>query len=96
MCGECKLRLTVKDLTGLGSDLHLICERCQGTRRLPGVSPFQREIFQSVQSLSPAAFVQRARTHVETVNELSEVLRRLVVRVVGRDLMNGRTLAVNS
>jgi DNA repair protein RecO (recombination protein O) len=95
-CAECARRLTADEATGLRHDLHLICERCQGSRRLTAVSPFQREIFQSVQSLAPPAFVERAKAHPETVNELSEVLRRIVATVIGRDLMNERTLAVNS
>jgi DNA repair protein RecO (recombination protein O) len=95
-CGECSRPLAADSSAGLRHDLHLICSECQRARRLPHVSSFQRETFQRVQTLSPVAFVEHARPHAETVNELSEVLRRLVAQVLGRDLMNERTLAVNS
>lgn len=94
-CGECSTPLNPGEGAGLDRDLHLICSQCQRSRRLPTVSAVQRDVFHSVQALAPVVFVAHAKHHPETVKELSEVLRRLVVQVVGRDLMNERTLAVN-
>lgn len=95
-CAGCLRPFAAGEVAGLRHDLHLICSQCRRSGRLPQVSQFQRDLFQSVQSLSPVHFVEHAKPHPETVGELSEVLRRLVAQVVGRDLMNERTLAVNS
>lgn len=95
-CAECSNGFSPGEDAGLRRDLHLTCKQCQRAGRLPQVSQFQRDIFRSVQSLSPAAFVEHAKPHPETVTELSDALRRLVAQIVGRDLMSERTLAVNS
>jgi DNA repair protein RecO (recombination protein O) len=95
-CGECRRRMALGEPAGLHHDLHLICEKCRGARRMPAVSPLQRDIFQGAQSLSPAAFVEHADKHAESVGELSEVLRRIIVNVVGHDLLTEQTLAVIS
>jgi DNA repair protein RecO (recombination protein O) len=95
-CGECSRRLMPDEPAGLRHDLHLVCEKCQRSRRLPAVLPLQRDLFQRVQSLAPVVFIEHARPYPDAVNELSEVLRRIITQVLGRELMNERSLAVNS
>ncbi len=95
-CAECGRDLLPGAPSYLWRDVHLLCEACRGTRRLAGISPFHREMLKSVQRLAPVAFVDLARETPATVVELSDIFRRIVVMVVGRELLNERPLAVKS
>ncbi len=95
-CGDCRIHLGGDEPVGLHHNLHLICERCRGSRRMPSVTSLQRDLFHGAQSLGPEVFVERASQHAETVTELSEFMSRIVVSVVGYDLRTDRSLAVNS
>ena len=95
-CGDCRRQMRMDEPAGLHHNLHLICEQCRLTRRMPAVSRLQREIFQGAHSIAPAVFVEHARDHDETVAELSEVMRRIIVNVVGHDPGAEQMLAANS
>lgn len=95
-CAECSRRLALESPASLSHDLHLVCDDCRGKRRLPAVTDVQRTIFGNVQILPPTAFVEKSRGRAETVSELSEMLRRIVTQVVGRDLVVGRSLALTT
>lgn len=95
-CGDCSRSLDLEESASLRHDLHLLCEQCRGSQRLTPISKVEREIFLNVQKLAPAVFVERAKPHTKTVTQLSEPLRRIIMQVVGRDLIKERTLAVNS
>ncbi len=95
-CDECERQLTNNEPASMRADFHLVCDNCRRTRRLSSVSPLQLEVFHSVQKVSPPKFIELTNTRTETVIELSAILRRIITQVVGRDLMNERTLAVNS
>ena len=93
-CDECRRMLT-NEPASLRADFHLVCEKCRGTRRLEPLPASRLEVFHSVQKVSPQTFLELSTTRTEVVVELSAILRRIIMQVVGRDLMNERTLAVN-
>ncbi|MEO7674391.1 MAG: DNA repair protein RecO [Pyrinomonadaceae bacterium] len=95
-CDECERQLIKSESASMRNDFQLVCEKCRGTRRLSPVSPIHLEVFHSVQKVSPPKFLELTNAHAETVIELSAILRRIITQVVGRDLMNERTIAVNS
>ncbi|MCC6327441.1 MAG: DNA repair protein RecO [Acidobacteria bacterium] len=94
-CGDCGQILPDDREPGLWRDLHLICGNCQGSRKMAAVSGLSRSLFVSVKRLTPAAYVQRARTEPDAVRELSGLLRHVIVNVVGREIAAERTLAAN-
>lgn len=95
-CDECKRTLGAKEPASLRADFHLICDNCRRTRRLEPISPSHLEAFHSVQKFPPSKFLELTDARTDTVIELSAILRRIITQVVGRDLMNERTLAINS
>ncbi len=95
-CDECERTLAANEQASLRPDFHLICGNCLRTRRLSPISPMHLEVFHSVQKLPPNKFLELTNERAETVIELSAILRSIITQVVGRDLMNERTLAVNS
>ena len=95
-CDECERTLAVNEAAALRPDFHLICDNCRKARRLSLISPEHLEVFHSVQKVPPLKFLELTNGRTETVIELSAILRRIITQVVGRDLMNERTIAVNS
>lgn len=95
-CDECERQLSKSESASMRNDFHLVCDNCHRTRRLSRISPLQLDVFHSVQKFSPPAFLELANAHGETVIELSVILRLIITQVIGRDLMNEKTLAVNS
>jgi DNA repair protein RecO (recombination protein O) len=95
-CDECERTLAVNEAASLRTDFHLICDNCRKARWLSPISPEQLEVFHSVQKVPPPKFLELTNARTDTVIELSAILRRIITQVVGRDLMNERTLAVNS
>ena len=95
-CDECTRQLTTAESAYLRADFHLICDSCRGAKRMPEVLPTYREVFRNVQRVAPKSFIELVSSGTQTLNELSEVLRRIITQVVGRDLLNEKTLAVTS
>ncbi len=86
-CAACSRAIDESDDLTLRADLHLVCRQC---RRSPGLAPFTAQMFianRNVQKLTPQNFVGRS-SEDETVAALSAVLRRIIVQVVGRDVLN--------
>jgi DNA repair protein RecO (recombination protein O) len=95
-CDRCFRPLAGEDELTLRADLHLVCRQC---RRSSGLTPFTGLMaiaYRDAQKLSPQKFVGVTAKDVETVSALSAVLRRIIAQVVGRDILNESTLAVNS
>ena len=92
----CSRPVDGEDEITLRSDLHLVCRQC---RRSSGLAPFtvpMADAYRGIQKLTPKKFVGLASKDAETVAALSAVLRRIIAQVVGRDILNENTLAVNS
>lgn len=95
-CGDCGRILDVAETVVLTPDFHLTCAGCRSARHLSPISNIQRELFHSVQKQTPTAFLRIANQNHEAVIDLSSVLRQIISRVVGRDLMTEAGLALRS
>lgn len=95
VCGDCGTRLSLQEAAYLRADLHLVCESCRRGHPMPAIEKLHRQIFQGVQSLAPQAFVAEYQSSPAAVDDLSNAMRRHVTKIVGRDLLNERTIAVH-
>ena len=95
VCSDCGSALLPQNAAYLRSDLHLICENCRRGHAMPVIERLEREIFDAVQRVAPQAFVDSYQSSPTAIDDLSNAMRRHVTRIVGRDLLNERTLAVH-
>lgn len=95
-CAECGRGVLPQAAAFLFNEVHLLCGACRGTRRLAIISSIHRELLRNIQRFAPAEFVKQANSESSAVAELSSILRRIVAGIVGWELLNGRTLTVNS
>lgn len=86
-CGKCRRPLSAVEGTSLTPGHDLICDECRPPVRLVFIDSTHRTLFRNVQKLSPFAFMVAAREHTVAVTELSTILRGIIARVLGRDLM---------
>ncbi len=95
-CDECERSLAESESAFLRPDFHLICDNCRRTRRFSTVSSEHLRVFHSVQKMPPSKFLDHTTKHAKSVSDLSAILRLIIRQVIGRDLMNEKTFAVNS
>lgn len=88
-CGECKRLIESESTAFLGPDFHLACKSCKRMRSLAEISPGIRQVFSNVQRLSPSDFVMSVENRPDTVSDLSVIMRRIISRVLGRQIPDG-------
>lgn len=78
----------------LQSAYALSCAECQKATGRAQVTPLQREVFISVQKLSPDAFIRFAAERASSINEISALMKRVAAGVAGRDDVGTKSMAV--
>jgi len=94
-CGYCRRSFETHESARLQMNFQLQCSDCKKARTSTVVRSAVREMFASVQKLSPHAFAESTSNNVTEINELSEILRRIFATAIGRDVMvnKGQTIA---
>lgn len=91
-CGKCKTEISFSQVTELNIDFQLICHLCQKHRSKWMINSEQRQIYKSAQLLSPELFIKSCEDKLMNVRELSEVLKRLISQILGREIVGEKVL----
>lgn len=91
-CDICKRELTKPETTNLQINFHLACKNCRKTRSEWTISPEQREVFLVAQRVSPVKFLDLTKDEIEAVNEVSNILKRIISNVLGRETTGEKIL----
>jgi DNA repair protein RecO (recombination protein O) len=94
-CDVCGRTLGADEDTNLQVNFHLLCKTCEKARSNRTISGVHREIYQAVQKLSPPQFVDYAAAKSEPVAEISEVLKRIIAHIIGRESVGEKTLIMS-
>lgn len=95
-CDNCKNILPAEADAGLQINFHLLCRTCRKTGSGWQISPQQREIFGAAQRLSPSKFVEYSKNSSEDVREVSNILRRLISQILGKESIGEKILTAVS
>lgn len=93
-CDRCKNALETD--AGLQINFHLLCRHCRKTGNNQLISPQQRRIFTTAQRLSPTKFVEYAEDFSADVREVSNILRRLISQILGKESVGEKILTAVS
>ena len=93
-CRECGRSFANDEWASLQSTFALFCPNCQKASGRTKVLPIHRQIYSSVQQLSPTAFVNFASVYPDAVAEISGVMKRIAAHVIGREVVGVKSLAV--
>ena len=95
-CNICKLPIGSQDQADLQSTFHLICSNCRRTSGNVAVSLRHRQLYSAAQRLSPSGFVDFAEDYQNEVAAVSQVLRRVISQVIGRDVSIERSFVMSA
>lgn len=94
-CDDCRRELTSNEETSLQINFHLLCKSCQRSRSYWTISPVQRQIFTLAQKFSPEKFVDfTLQKHLE-VREVSNILKKIISNILGKEIISEKVLIAN-
>ncbi len=91
-CDRCGTELNVNETAGLQLNFHLLCTKCRPHKNGLTISPDQREIFLKALRLAPAEFAIRTAEANHDLSEISNVLRRIIAQILGREVVGEKQL----
>ena len=95
-CDLCKRQFDAIEPGRLQSNFHLRCGNCGKFNGNNAIAAIHREVFHSVQKLSPADFIKFASDKATAITEVSNVLKRIISQVIGREIVVEKMRAANS
>jgi len=84
-CDICKRDIQNNEITSLQINFHLACRNCRKTRGDWLISVDEREVFLNAQKVSPTKFLELTESKFEASLEVSNILKRIISNVLGRD-----------
>lgn len=93
VCNNCKNLITLDENSSLQSGFQLLCQNCQKSGTSNKVSAVQKRIFRSAQQLSPPDFVGYSADKPFDVREVSAVLKRIIVSILGKEMIVDKILS---
>ncbi|MBS1793947.1 MAG: DNA repair protein RecO [Acidobacteria bacterium] len=94
-CEICKRPLADNEKTNLQANFQIVCRNCQKTRSNRQIEGEMREIYRAAQRVSPARFLELTAGRLAEVRELSEILKKLISNILGRETIGEKLLLSN-
>ena len=94
-CDECKNPLSATEPADIRSDFQLLCTKCRRATGGPLISGGHRDAFRAALKLSPREFTEFASDKTSDVFDVSQILKRIISNVIGREVAGEKTFAVN-
>lgn len=91
-CDNCDREINDNENTGLQMNFHLLCQNCRKSRSGITVSPGERQIFLTSQTISPAKFIEFADHKVQEVREVSAILKKIIAHILGRESVGEQSM----
>lgn len=94
-CDRCKRELKSNETAGLQISFHLHCSTCQKSRNEWQITPNQRKIFMTAQEISPVRFSEITLKYEKDLKEISQILRRIISQILGREIVGEKILTAS-
>lgn len=95
-CDVCKQELNKSEKGTLLINFHLACQICRKTRNNWIIPSEQREMFLVAQRVSPVKFLEFTKDNIEDVREVSNILKRIISNILGKETVGEKILIVNN
>jgi len=95
-CDNCKRQLNEAEKANLQINFHLICSNCSKTKSSRVISPFQKEIFNTAQKISPLKFADLTKDRLSDVREISSILKKIISNILGKEVVGEKVLVAGS
>ena len=91
-CEICGREIGRSETANLQANFQLACQNCRKTRTNWTVSAEEREIYLAAQKISPHKFLTLTEKKSESVKEVSNVLKRLISNILGRETIGEKIM----
>ncbi|HEY0051729.1 MAG TPA: DNA repair protein RecO [Pyrinomonadaceae bacterium] len=91
-CDNCKRQFGASEKASLQINFHLLCENCQPVKNRNIIGADLRKIYSVAQTLSPVRFAALTEGKIEEIKEVSDILKRLITHILGKELKNDKIL----
>ncbi|MEZ5425558.1 MAG: DNA repair protein RecO [Pyrinomonadaceae bacterium] len=95
-CDRCKKTLDQSQRSTLQINFHLYCSACQKGKNNWLINGEQRRIFTSAQQLPPFEFYLANKNSERNLREISQILRRIISQILGRETIGEKVLLANT
>lgn len=95
-CDDCGLAFGASEPSNLRINFHLLCSRCARSRGDCAVAAEHRGIYQAARTLAPAEFAALVREKPAFILDLSQILRRIISQIIGREVTGEKSLVLGS
>ena len=95
-CGECRRILEPDELSILQIDFRLFCKSCANPKIGSEVTSSARKLFFMAQKVVPDKFVELTSSMEEDLRKVSNILKKIISRVLDRDVFVSDVLDVRS
>lgn len=92
-CAKCSKDFDENQTSNLQMDFNLMCVSCSQGRSVQDISVAERKLFMKAKKTSPENFVAYAGDGKADVATISNVLRRIIARIMDKDFAPGTVLA---
>jgi DNA repair protein RecO (recombination protein O) len=94
-CDGCKRTLSSDEDADLKADFHLLCATCRKSQGGHVMSGIHRDIVVNALRLPPREFAEYVHDKGEASADVSQVLKRIISGVIGREVASEKSFAVN-
>ena len=91
-CDVCETAFNEKESANLQMNFHLMCDRCRRTKSSQTVNSEMRRIYMEAQSLSPARFLENFGRKIDSTQNLSLILKKLINQILNREIISQKFL----
>jgi DNA repair protein RecO (recombination protein O) len=95
VCDICKRPFEPDQISDIQADFSLFCHECRKSRSNHSFSGLDRQVVRSVQAMPPAEFIAFADGKIEAVGNVSNVLKRIIGNVLGKEVASEKSFAIN-
>ena len=93
-CSQCRREFSQNETAGLAADQELVCGKCRKLSSMVQIGPDERATLADTLRLSPADFIAR-NSGGTSLNQLSEIFKRVISQTLGRPVSESRPLVAN-
>lgn len=91
-CKSCKRKIENDELSNLQNDFQIVCNNCQKSRKNREITHLQRNIFFIAQNVHPKRFIEITFNQKDDLFELSNILKRLITQILGKNVKGEKIL----
>ena len=95
-CNICKRQFNLQEKAFLQADFHLFCTQCRKSDNHNTVNSALRFIHRSAQKYAPDSFIQNTADRSEAITELSIILKKMLSRILNREVSDKKMLIAHS